>query len=77
MKLFDKGRVCVVTRGSDAGKSVVILEAIDRNFVKVSGNDVKERKINTKHLEPTATVSDKVPAAKAREKKEATKKAKK
>ena len=52
--MMDAGRICIVSRGSDAGKEVVVNEIIDKNFVMVSGEKVKQRKINIKHLEPTS-----------------------
>jgi ribosomal protein L14E/L6E/L27E len=52
--MMDAGRICIVRAGSDAGKEVVVNEIIDRNFVMISGEKVKQRKINVKHLEPTS-----------------------
>lgn len=52
--IMDAGRICVVRAGSDAGKEVVVSEVIDRNFVMISGEKVKQRKINVRHLEPTS-----------------------
>jgi len=52
--MMDAGRICIVSRGSDAGKEVVVNEIIDKNFVMISGENVKQRKINIKHLEPTS-----------------------
>ena len=52
--IMDAGRICIVSRGSDAGKEVVVNEIIDKNFVMISGETVKQRKINIKHLEPTS-----------------------
>jgi|SRR3989338_8758143 len=70
MAIIEPGRICVITKGSDAGKEVTIKEAIDANFVKISGEHVKERRINIKHLEPTPRIG-KAPAGRAaKEKKE-------
>lgn len=52
--IMDAGRICIVSRGSDAGKEVVVNEVIDKNFVMISGESVKQRKVNIKHLEPTS-----------------------
>jgi len=52
--MMDAGRICIVSRGSDTGKEVVVSEVIDKNFVMISGEKVKQRKINVKHLEPTS-----------------------
>ncbi|MEK6958091.1 MAG: 50S ribosomal protein L14e [archaeon] len=53
MKAIDKGVVCIKTTGKEAGKKVVVLEAIDRNFVMIEGKGVKKRKCNIAHLFPT------------------------
>ena len=50
---MEPGRICLILKGSDSGKEVVVNEPIDRNFVMVSGEKVKQRKINVKHLRPT------------------------
>ncbi len=69
MTLIEKGRVVIITRGSDAGKEAVIKEVIDDNFVKIVGEKVKERRINVKHFEITGKKTDKMPTSKVREKK--------
>jgi len=50
---MEPGRICIVLKGSDAGREVVVNEVIDNRFVTISGEKVKQRKINIKHLEPT------------------------
>jgi len=52
--IMEPGRICIVLSGSDAGKEVVVNEVIDKRFVTVSGEKVKQRKINVRHLEPTS-----------------------
>jgi len=52
--IVEPGRICIVSRGSDAGEEVVVNEIVDKNFVIVSGEKVKQRRINIKHLEPTS-----------------------
>ncbi|RLG21912.1 50S ribosomal protein L14e [Candidatus Micrarchaeota archaeon] len=74
MTLFEKGRVCVVNKGSDAGKTVVVKEKIDEHFVVIVGDKVKERRINIKHLTPTAKTVKEIPQAKKAIKKEKAKK---
>lgn len=54
MALIEQGRICVVTKGSDAGKEVVVKQVLDKNFVVIVGESVKERKSNIKHLEFTS-----------------------
>ncbi|AXI24977.1 50S ribosomal protein L14e [Methanofervidicoccus sp. A16] len=52
MAAIEVGRVCVKTMGKEAGKICVIVDVIDKNFVLVDGN-VKRRRCNIKHIEPT------------------------
>jgi len=48
------GRVCVKTKGRDAGKYCVITGIVDDNFVTISGpkklNGIKTKKCNASHL---------------------------
>ena len=50
--MLDIGRICIKTAGKDAGKKVVIVDAIDDNFVMIDGQ-VKRKRCNILHLEPT------------------------
>jgi len=59
MALIEKGRVCIITKGRDAGKEVVIKEVKDKTFVTIVGENVKERRSNIKHLEPLGRTSKK------------------
>ena len=52
MALLDIGRVCIKTAGREAGKIAVIVDKVDNKFVLVDGQ-VKRRKCNIMHLEPT------------------------
>lgn len=51
------GRICVKTRGREAGGKCVIVDIIDENYVLVTGpkslTGVKRRRVNIKHIEPT------------------------
>lgn len=47
----DVGRVCIKTAGRDAGKTCVIVDVIDDNYVLITGKDVRRRKVNLKHIE--------------------------
>ena len=49
------GRVCIKTAGREAGKVVVVVKKEEDSFVLVDGN-VKRRKCNLAHLEPTETI---------------------
>ncbi|AAB84540.1 ribosomal protein L14 [Methanothermobacter thermautotrophicus str. Delta H] len=53
MAAIEVGRVCVKTAGREAGENGVILDIIDKNFVEVVGVNVKNRRCNVSHLEPT------------------------
>jgi large subunit ribosomal protein L14e len=59
MALIENGRVCIVTKGRDAGKTVTIKEVKDKNFVIIVGEEVKERRSNVRHLETTGKTSKK------------------
>ncbi|EHP85001.1 50S ribosomal protein L14e [Methanotorris formicicus] len=52
MPAIEVGRVCIKTMGREAGKTCVIVDVIDRNFVLIDG-EVKRRRCNIKHIEPT------------------------
>jgi len=64
---LEVGRVCVKTRGREAGRKCVIVDVIDDNFVLVTGpkqvTGVKRRRCNIKHLEPTTHKLDIKPGA--------------
>ncbi|HID60899.1 MAG TPA: 50S ribosomal protein L14e [Hadesarchaea archaeon] len=51
--VVDVGRVCVKIAGHEAGRRCVVVEIVDDTFVVVSGPDVKRRRCNISHLEPT------------------------
>jgi len=50
--MFDIGRVCVKIAGRDAGKSCVVVDVMDEQYVLVDGQ-TRRRKCNISHLEPT------------------------
>lgn len=62
MPAIEIGRVCVKTRGREAGCKCVIVDIIDENFVLVTGpkslTGVKRRRVNIKHIEPLDIVLD-------------------
>lgn len=51
--IMDVGRVCLKIAGRDAGHYAVIVNKIDDKHVLVDGN-VRRKKCNIKHLEPTS-----------------------
>ncbi|MCX8205613.1 MAG: KOW motif-containing protein [Candidatus Micrarchaeota archaeon] len=59
MKGIEPGRVCIKTRGRDAGSKCVIIEVIDHNFVRViSAGRKSARRANIAHLEPIDRIVD-------------------
>ena len=50
------GRICVKTRGREAGRKCVIVDIIDSSYVLVTGpkslTGVKRRRVNINHIEP-------------------------
>ncbi|MEM4554725.1 MAG: hypothetical protein QXT25_02645 [Candidatus Anstonellaceae archaeon] len=58
MAAIQVGRVCIKTKGRDAGQKVVVTKIIDKNFVMIRSQARKkkpERKCSVLHLEPTET----------------------
>ncbi|MCD6264164.1 50S ribosomal protein L14e [Candidatus Bathyarchaeota archaeon] len=57
MPAIEVGRICIKTRGREAGRRCVIVDIIDRNFVLVTGpkdvTGVRRRRVNMSHLKPT------------------------
>jgi len=51
------GRLCVKLNGREAGKTCIIVNDLDDNFVLIDGN-VKRRKCNINHLEFTEKMID-------------------
>ncbi|NOZ88995.1 MAG: 50S ribosomal protein L14e [Crenarchaeota archaeon] len=55
MPVIEVGRLCVKTRGREAGRKCVIVEIIDDNFVLITGpkdvSGVKRRRANINHIE--------------------------
>lgn len=53
MKIIDIGRVCIIKKGLDFGKLVMITSVDPQsNIVEVEGVKLKRRKINMFHLWP-------------------------
>lgn len=56
MPAIEVGRICVKTRGREAGMKCVIVDIIDDNYVLVTGpkevSGVKRRRVNIRHIEP-------------------------
>ena len=57
MTAVDVGRICIKVSGRETGKKCVVVDIVDKNFVLITGpkelTDVKRRRVNINHLEPT------------------------
>ncbi|MEA2038183.1 MAG: 50S ribosomal protein L14e [Nanoarchaeota archaeon] len=51
--MIEIGRICVKLAGRDGGREAVIVDILDSNYVLIDGN-VRRRKCNIFHLEPTS-----------------------
>jgi large subunit ribosomal protein L14e len=54
IKMIEVGRVCMKIAGRDSGNLAVVVEMIDSTYVLIDGN-VRRKKCNLRHLEPTKT----------------------
>ena len=52
--VLEVGRVCVKIAGRDAGRSCVVVDVLDKNFVIIDGQTRRKRS-NIQHLEPLTT----------------------
>ena len=54
---MEVGRICVKIVGREAGKKCVLVDIVDKNFVLITGpkavSDIKRRRANINHIEPT------------------------
>ncbi len=54
---MEVGRICVKIVGREAGKKCVLVDIVDKNFVLITGpkavSDMKRRRANINHIEPT------------------------
>ncbi|MQY62562.1 50S ribosomal protein L14e [archaeon] len=57
MPAMEVGRICVKIVGREAGKKCVLVDIVDKNFVLITGpkavSDIKRRRANINHIEPT------------------------
>lgn len=53
--MFEIGRVCKKTAGSEKGKICVVVGKSDSNFVLINGN-VRRRRCNVAHIKPLETI---------------------
>lgn len=55
--MIEIGRICIKLAGRDAGREAVIVDILKDNYVLIDGN-VRRRKCNIFHLEPTSKKID-------------------
>ncbi len=55
--MYEIGRICIKLAGRDAGREAVIVEILDDKYVMIDGN-VRRRKCNINHLEPSSKKID-------------------
>ena len=57
MPAIEVGRICVKIVGREAGKKCVVVDLVDKNFVLITGpkkvSEIKRRRVNISHVEPT------------------------
>ena len=62
MPAMEVGRICVKIVGREAGKKCVLVDIVDKNFVLITGpkvvSDIKRRRVNINHIEPTSEKID-------------------
>ena len=63
MPAIEKGRICYLSRGRDAGTKVTVVETGDNSIVTVLKNGKKE-KCNIRHLFPTKETGEIKPETK-------------
>ena len=49
---MDIGRVCLKVQGRESGQRCVVIDVIDRNYVIVTGPNIKRRRVNMNHIMP-------------------------
>ncbi len=59
---MEVGRICVKIVGRESGKKCVLVDIVDKNFVLITGpkavSDIKRRRANINHIEPTSEKID-------------------
>lgn len=73
---MEVGRVCVKLSGRENGKTCVVVEKVDKNFVVVESPLVRRRRCNIRHLEPLDATVDIKEGASGKEIEKALKKVK-
>ena len=57
MGAIEVGRVCIKTKGREAGKKAVVVD-IEKGFAIIDGDGIRRRKCNPRHLFPTGQKID-------------------
>ena len=52
MTAIEVGRVCIKTKGREAGKKAVVVD-VEKGFAIIDGEGIRRRKCNPRHLFPT------------------------
>lgn len=52
---MEVGTVCIKLRGREAGKTCVVVDNIDENFVLIESPSLRRRRCNLRHLKLTGT----------------------
>jgi large subunit ribosomal protein L14e len=52
MTAIEVGRVCIKTKGREAGKKAVVVD-MEKGFAVIDGEGIRRRKCNPRHLFPT------------------------
>ena len=59
---MEVGRIYVKIVGRESGKKCVLVDIVDKNFVLITGpkavSDIKRRRANINHIEPTSEKID-------------------
>ena len=58
MSVYDIGRICVKTKGREAGNYCVIVDIIDKNYLLIDGLKIRRRRVNYNHIEPIEDIID-------------------
>ena len=60
MPAIEIGRICVKVAGRETGKKCVVVDLIDKSFILITGpkavNNVKRRRTNITHVQPTQDI---------------------
>jgi len=53
--MFEVGRLCIKIAGRDAGKTCIVIDVLENNYVLIDGQ-TRRRKCSTSHLDPLEKV---------------------